>query len=444
MLTNISIIYYFQGVVPLTLDRMNFFSTIRLVIRTLLARKGRSALTILGIVIGVAGVIIIIALGAGAQSLVLGQVTKLGTNLLSVQPGKSNENGPPAQLFGIVVTSLTIEDANALRDRARVPHAVAVMAGASGSGTVIWQNSQIDTNFVATEASYPEVVTVEMRAGRFFSQQEDGGNANVVVLGSTVADELFASSGADPIGQVIKVKGASQLEAGGIPMRVIGVVSPRGSAFFQNQDDQIFLPLEIGQKQLLGIHYLQFVNLKVDSADNINQTISDATAVLMQQHHIKREVDADFTIRNQADAVNILSTVTDALKLFLTAMAAIALVVGGIGILNIMLVTVAERTREIGLRKAVGASNAAVRNQFLLEAGTLTSLGGLIGIVFGVAVSYLVSLLMNYIGYDWAFVISISSVLLAVGVSILTGVIFGLYPAFKAARLNPIDALRYE
>jgi len=423
---------------------MNFFSTIKLVFRTLLARKGRSFLTILGIVIGVAGVIIIIALGAGAQSLVLGQVTKLGTNLLSVQPGKSNEKGPPAQIFGIVVTSLVQEDADALRNSSQVPHATAVASGVRGGGTVIWQNKEVDTNFVGTDYTYPDVVTITMQEGRFMSQQEDQGNANIVVLGSTVAEELFADSGTDPLGQVIKVKSSSQTEAGGIPLRVIGVISPRGSAFFQNQDDQIFIPLTIAQKQLLGIHYLQSINIKVNSADNVDQTIADVKAVLMQRHRIKDEVDADFTVRNIASAVDILSTITDALRLFLTAMAAIALVVGGIGILNIMMVTVAERTREIGLRKAVGANNSAVRNQFLLEAGTLTSLGGFIGIIVGIIISYLAAVLMKKLGYDWDFVISLTSVVLAVGVSVLTGVVFGLYPAFKASKLNPIDALRYE
>jgi putative ABC transport system permease protein len=168
------------------------------------------------------------------------------------------------------------------------------------------------------------------------------------------------------------------------------------------------------------------------------------TRVLKQNHHIRSSADIDFTVYNVADAISVLSTITNALRLFLTAMAAIALVVGGIGILNIMLATVAERTREIGLRKAVGATNSAVMRQFLLEAGTLTFLGGIVGIIIGTILSYLITLLMHYLGYDWAFLVSISSILLAVGVSILTGVIFGLYPALKASRLNPIEALRYE
>jgi len=423
---------------------MNFFSTIKLVFRTLLARKGRSFLTILGIVIGVAGVIIIIALGAGAQALVLGQVTKLGSNLLSVQPGKSNDKGPPAQVFGVVVSTLVNADADALRASGAVPHAVAVNANVRGSVTVTWENQSVDTNFLGTDYYYPDVVSFTMSAGSFFDQQQEQGNANVVVLGSTVANELFSGRGVDPVGQIIKVRSASQTEAGGIPLRVIGVITSRGSAFFQDQDDQIFLPLDIGEQQILGIHYLQAINLKIDSADNVDQSIADVTRVMNQQHHIRTDSDTDFTVRNTAQAVSILTTVTTALSLFLTAMAGIALVVGGIGILNIMMVTVAERTREIGLRKAVGASNRAILIQFLFESGTLTLLGGLIGIIGGVIVAYLVSLLMKALGYDWAFVISLTSVVLAVGVSILTGVIFGLYPAFKAARLNPIEALRYE
>lgn len=423
---------------------MNFAITIKQVFRTLLARKGRSFLTILGIVIGVAGVIIIISLGAGAQSLVLGQVTKLGSDLLSIQPGKSNEKGPPAQVFGIIVTTLTTRDAELLRDTSQVPHAVAVNALARGSSSVTWRGETVDTNFVATDAYYSKVVDFKMQSGEFFTQQQDAGAANVVVLGWSVAEELFDGKGVDPIGQVIKVKSSQNTQAGGVPLRVIGVVEKRGTSFFQDQDDQIFMPLVIGQQQLLGIHYLQAINLKVDATENVNQTIEDVKAVMNQSHRVKKDSDVDFTIRNIADAIAILTTITSALSLFLTAMAGIALVVGGIGILNIMMVTVAERTREIGLRKAVGASNKAVRNQFLLEAGTLTFTGGIIGIVVGSIISYLISLLMHYLGYDWAFVISISSVILAAGVSILTGVVFGLYPAFKAARLNPIEALRYE
>jgi len=423
---------------------MDFIGTIKLVIRTLLARKGRSLLTILGIVIGVSGVVIIIALGAGAQSLILSQVTKLGSNLLSVQPGKSNEKGPPAQLFGVVVTTLVNSDAAAIRESNQISHALAVNALVRGTVSVTWQNKNIDTNFLGTDSYYPEVMPITLQKGEFLSQQEAQGGANVVVLGSTVADELFGGTSINPVGQVIKVRGSSQATAGGIPLHIIGVIEPRGSAFFQDQDDQVFLPLSIGQQQLLGIHYLQAINIKVDSADYINQTIDQIKVLMNQRHHVQSDAEVDFTVRSIANAVDILSTVTNALRIFLTAMSAIALIVGGIGILNIMLATVAERTREVGLRKAVGATNQAVMNQFLLEAGLLTFLGGVLGTILGIVISFLISLLINRLGYEWSFVISLWSVLLALGVSILTGVIFGLYPALKASRLNPIEALRYE
>lgn len=426
---------------------MNFVSTIQSTIKSLLARKGRSFLTMLGIVIGVAGVIIIISLGAGAQSLVLGQVNKLGSNLLSIQPGKSSTNGPPAQAYGVVITTLVEEDANAIRTISQVPHAQAVNAFVRGSVSVTWQNKTIDTNFVGTDSSYPDVVNFTMNKGTFMNQSEAEAGANVVVLGSTVSDSLFKGTGVDPIGQVIKVRTASSNSTTGslgVPLRIVGVINERGSAFFQDQDDNIFIPLSIGQGQLLGIHHLQAINVKVDNADNVDQTIGDITRVLKQRHHIQTEENIDFTVRNQATAVGILTTITDALSLFLTSMAAVSLIVGGIGILNIMLVTVAERTREIGLRKAVGATNKMILRQFLLESGTLTSLGGLIGIVVGVVMSYLMALLMRFMGFDWDFVISLSSVVLAVGVSLLTGVVFGLYPSYKAAKLDPIEALRYE
>ncbi len=423
---------------------MGFTSTIKATVKNLLARKGRTFLTMLGIIIGVAGVIIIISLGAGAQSLVLGQVNKLGSNLLSIQPGKSDTNGPPAQVYGVIITSLIEDDAMALRSQ--VPHASAVNSLVRGVGTVTWQNKTIDTNFVGTDSGYSAVVDFTMSDGAFMNQSEADGGANVVVLGSTVADSLFKGTGVDPIGQVIKVKTSTASNSGslGIPLRIVGVVNPRGSAFFQDQDDQIFVPLAIGQSQLLGIRYLQVINMKVDKADNIDQTIVDVTRVLKQRHHILTDDNIDFTVRNQATAIGLLTTITNALSLFLTSMAAVSLLVGGIGILNIMLVTVAERTREIGLRKAVGATNKNIMKQFLIESGILTALGGLIGIIVGVIISYLMSVLMNYLGYDWAFVISLWSVVLAISVSVLTGVIFGLYPSYKASKLDPIDALRYE
>lgn len=421
---------------------MNSFPVIKLVIKNLLARKGRTLLTILGITIGVAGVIIIISLGAGAQSLILGQVTKLGSNLLYIQPGKTADSGAP--IPGLVITSLVENDVLALRDKSRIPSAVAINAAVSGTATITWGNKTVDATFSGTDSEYPKVANFTMQEGQFFSSTDDTGGTNVVVLGSETSRQLFADSGVNPIGQIIKIKSSVQSNAGGVPLRVIGVIAPRGSSFFQNQDELVFMPLVIGQQQILGIHHLNSIYIKVDDASNVSSTIEAITSTLKQQHRILDDANIDFTVRNQADAVKILSTITDALSLFLVAMAGISLVVGGIGILNIMVATVAERTREIGLRKAVGATKKAIRNQFLLEAVLLTSLGGIIGIIIGVLASFLISLLMKYLGYDWAFVVSGMSIFLSVSVSVLTGIVFGLFPAIKAAKLDPIDALRYE
>ncbi len=412
---------------------MNFISTIKLVLSTLLARKGRSFLTILGIVIGVAGVIVIIALGAGAQSLVLGQITKLGSNLINVLPGKSDESGPPAAVFGIQVTTLVNSDAQALKDKSQVPNLSVVAAQARGSGTVVWGNNSVDTYYTGTQADFIKLQTVELEGGRFFDEREEAG-ANVIVLGHAVKEELFGDQ--DPLNQVVKIKS--------VPFVVIGYTKEAGSSAFTNLDDQVWIPLIIAQRQLLGINHLQSIVAKADSAENVKPAIADIQRVLMDRHKIKNEADIDFSVRDIADAIKLLENITNALRLFLTAMAAIALVVGGIGIINIMLVTVAERTREIGLRKALGARRSSIRNQFLLEAGTVTLTGGIIGIITGALVAYLIALGARYAGYDWAFVISPLAIILAVGVSILTGVIFGLYPAFKASKLDPIEALRYE
>lgn len=405
---------------------------VQFVVKGFLVRKGRSFLTILGIVIGVSGVIIIISLGAGAQSLVLSEITKIGSNLIGILPGKSNNNGPPAALYGIQITTLTWDDVKALSDKNRFPHIVAAIGSVTGPATVVWGDQNVDTNFTGTLADVTKIRDLEMSAGRFFGQLEE--NSNVIVLGSDVAQELFGNS--DPLGQVVKVKN--------IPLVVVGVLKKQGASAFQNMDDMVYLPLVVGQQQILGIKYLQAASAKIDSTVNLPSTIQDITQLLRERHHIKDPANDDFTVRNLADAVKILTQVTDALRLFLTVMAGIALIVGGIGIMNIMLVTVAERTREIGLRKAVGATNAGIRNQFLLESGTITLFGGLLGIVVGILISYLIAIGARLAGFNWDFIISPTSIILAVGVSVLIGVIFGLYPAVKASKLDPIAALRYE
>jgi putative ABC transport system permease protein len=426
----------------------NFYGGITITVKNLLSRKGRSFLTILGIIIGVAGVIIIMSLGAGAQSLVLGQITKLGTNLVGILPGKTDKNGPPAAVFGVQIKTLTNRDFEAIKDKSNVPYTVGVSAFTNGSATVVSGRESVDTSFIATNGDYTKVQNIEMEKGEFFTEEQSNAGSNVIVLGYDVATSLFPNG--NEIGQIVKINIPNNNavtkndQVGSIPFRVIGVQKKMGTVAFQNQDDQVFISLMIGQHQLLGIDYIQSIRVKVDDASNVKITIDDITRVLRAQHHITNASDDDFDVRDLADAIKVLTNITGTLSIFLSLMAGISLIVGGIGIMNIMLVTVSERTREIGLRKAIGATRKNIRNQFLLESIVLTFSGGVLGIITGVFISFLIALGARFAGYDWSFVISPVAITLAVSVSILTGIIFGLYPAIKAAKLDPIVALRYE
>lgn len=389
----------------------------------------------LGMIIGISSVIIIMSIGASAQGLIVNQIKSVGSNLIGVLPGASDENGPPATAMGITVTTLKYEDALALAQKQNVPHAEAVASYVKGVGTVTWQeNVGVDTNITGTTASYTEVEDAEVAAGRFFSNDEEKTISRIVVLGSQVAQDLFGNT--DPIGQTIKIKRES--------FKVIGVMIERGSVAFQNQDDQVFIPLVTAQKLLFGINHLGFLRVKVSDTKYLDQTVEDIKATLRERHNINNPADDDFSVRNVQQALDVLTGVTNALKFFLAAIAAIALVVGGVGIMNIMLVAVNERIREIGLRKAVGATRSNILTQFLIETAVLALGGGIIGTIIGAGVSGLIAVGAVYLGYDWGFIVTPSSIFLAAGVSIAIGLTFGIYPAYKAAKLDPISALRYE
>ena len=410
--------------------------SIRISITALLANKGRSFLTMLGIIIGVGAVIIIMAVGAGAQSLILNQVASLGTNLIGIFPGGSEKEGPPSSIMGIVITTLTYDDAMAIKDKNNAPNIVGVVAYSKGVGTVNWRTNSYDTNLSGCSSGFLVVEDGEVANGRFFNEREESNLARVAVLGPTVKKELFGDS--EAVGQRVKIKKHM--------FEVIGVMKERGTVAMQDYDDQVFIPIKTMQKQIEGVNHLGLIRVKVDHEDNINQAVSDIKATLRERHDIMDPSGKhdDFTVRSAAEALDMITAITDALKYFLAAMAALSLIVGGIGIMNIMLVSVTERTREIGLRKAVGANNFNIMSQFLVEAVVVTMLGGMIGIIGGAIVSFIIASGAKFLGYDWDFIISPLSIITAVSVSSLVGLVFGLYPARKAASLEPVEALRYE
>lgn len=407
-----------------------------IVVFGLLNNKLRSFLTMLGVIIGVASIIMVMSIGSGAQGLILNQVKSIGANVIGVFPGKAEKNAPPASVMGITITTLTYNDLVAIKDKRNVPGVIDVVGYSKGVSTVSWRNRNIDTNISGTTTGYIKVENSEVVSGRFFTQSEEKNLARVAVLGYDVKKELFGNS--DAVGKKIKIKKLS--------FEVIGVMGERGTVAFQDYDNQILVPISTMQKMILGVNHLGLIRVKVNKNSNMDNVKSDIEHTLRNKHDIfDNSGDSDdFTVRSSDEALDLIGVITDSLKIFLVAMAALSLIVGGIGIMNIMLISVNERTGEIGLRKSVGANNRDILYQFLAEAVFITLIGGIIGVVFGVIISYLISLAMNVAGYDWVFVISPLSITMGIIVSVFVGIIFGLYPAKKATNLSPIEALRYE
>lgn len=402
-------------------------------LRALRRNKMRSFLTSLGIIIGISSVIIIMSVGAGANSLVVNQIQGIGSDLVGILPGASEENGPPASVMGINITTLVYDDVLAIKDR--MPEIVAITPYVRGVATVSWQDKVDDSSFLGVLDTYVQVESkAEVARGRFISAEEAGQISRVAVLGSAVAEDLFGAS--DPISERIKINKEA--------FQVIGVMAERGTAGFQNQDDQIFIPMLTAQKLMLGINHLSFVRAKVVLGADVERVIADIENILREQHSIDDPEEDDFSVRSTEEALNTLADITNALNYFLAMVAAISLLVGGIGIMNIMLVSVSESTREIGLRQAVGARKEDISRLFLIQTMMLTLLGGLVGIIWGVLIAFLVSVVANLLGYQWDFIISPVSIFLALSFTIAVGLIFGWYPAKKASRLSPIEALRYE
>lgn len=414
---------------------MNFISIFQLSLKNLRANPLRSFLTMLGLIIGIGSVVLIMSVGAGAQVLVLSQVNKIGSDLIGVLPGASDAKGPPASVFGIQVKTLVNDDVKALQDSAGSLHLKAVAGYAQGQAKMWYEDRVVEGgSFMGVSATYPQVENVALAQGSFFTSADDEAQARVAVLGSEIAREFFDND--NPVGKTIKIKREN--------FKVVGVLESRGTVAFANQDKMVLVPLLTAQKVMLGWRHLSLIRAKVDSAMFVDSSIDGIKQLLRAQHKIDRTADEDFSVRAAAQAIDMLKTITSAFSFFLAAIAAISLLVGGIGIMNIMLVAVTERYREIGLRKAVGATSAHVLKQFLLETIMVTTLGSVIGIMGGAVISLLISIVVKYLQYDWAFIVSPASVIVAVAVGTIIGLIFGYYPARRAANLDPIEALRYE
>ncbi|OGH73978.1 MAG: hypothetical protein A3G00_03675 [Candidatus Magasanikbacteria bacterium RIFCSPLOWO2_12_FULL_43_12] len=413
---------------------MNFKDNIHNSVNLFRQNKTRAFLTMLGIIIGIAGVIVIISAGNGAQSLITNQIKSQGSNLVAIFPGNGDDEGPPVSVMGIVITTLKYEDVKALKNSVRAPDVLDYTGYVRGSIDASWQGNKANTSYVGVSASLPFIEDTTTQTGSFFTAEDENGLQKVAVLGSDVKKDLFNDQ--DPIGELVKM--------GKHSFRVIGVMRERGTAGFTNQDNQIYVPITTAQKLLSGINYVNFARVKINDENKISAAMDDIREILRERHNIDIGAPVDFDVRSQRDALDVLFKVTNAVKFFLVAVAAVALLVGGIGIMNIMLASVQERVREIGLRKAVGAQSWQILSQFLVETVVITSLAGIIGMVFGIIAAYIISVIVRGLGYDWEFSVSILSIILSVGVSSIIGFIFGLVPARRAGRLDPIEALRYE
>ncbi len=410
---------------------MGILASLKIALRALGVNRLRSALTMLGIIIGVAAVIAMVAVGSGATARIAEQIRSIGSNVIIVLSGSVTSGG--VRLGHGAAPRLTEDDAKAIASECP---AVALVAPSSrGTAQVVFGNNNWSTVVQGTTPDYLEIRDITVQSGRPFTWQDVDGATKVALIGQTVVEKLF--SGTDPVGQIIRIKK--------VPFTVLGVLSPKGqSPMGQDQDDIVLMPISTVKKKVLGVSQANVravgtILVQASGPMMINEAEGQIATLLRQRHRLQPRQEDDFYIRNLAEVFAAQEQSARVMSILLGAIASVSLVVGGIGIMNIMLVSVTERTREIGLRLAVGARTRDILAQFLVEAVTLSLIGGLIGIAFGLSASALISYLAN-----WSILISGGSILMAFAFSALVGVFFGYYPARKAALLDPIEALRYE
>lgn len=411
--------------------------SIKLALHNLTNNVGRTVLTLVGIVIGIMSVIVVSSSGQGLKSYVLGQFDSFGTDVIQIETkvpatGKTSTANATGQAQGIQITTLKVSDGEAL---SKLPNVVNYSPGTIGQELVTHKSANKRTMLFGVGANYPEVDSaVKTQEGIFYDESQDDSLSQVAVIGPDIKNTLFGSE--DAIGKSIKIKG--------MDFRVIGVLEKRGAVTFFNYDEFIYIPVQTLQKKILGIDYVRFITLKVEDENLIDVTVADINDTLKRIHRTYDPDQEDYSVTTIKEAQKLVEDVFGTINILLLALTSISLVVGGVGIMNVMYVAVVERTSEIGLRKAVGAKSSDIRNQFLFEAIFLTIAGGIIGIVLGYFITLGFSYVISLLGYNLNFSLTMNSIVVAVGFSAATGIIFGYYPAWKASKLSPMEALRKE
>lgn len=411
---------------------MKFRETFSISTRALKRNRARTLLTILGVVIGISSVTVIISAGKSLEKFINNQISSFGSNFIQTEVRvPQGSGGATTQVQGVVITTLKEKDRQDFLD---LPYIDKAYGAVITQDLISWKGEINKALIYGVSSEYIDIDATEIDYGRFFTEEEDNNLARVIVLGKKVKEDLFGAS--NPIDQNVKIKGLSY--------KVIGVAKERGAVFFFDMDDLVYIPVKTTQKLLMGINYLSAITSQLSDPSKEEETAEAMREILRENHDIDDPDRDDFEVMGIQETQDILGTVLGAITILLVVLASISLVVGGVGIMNIMYASVAERTFEIGLRKSVGASNSNVLKQFLMEAILVTFLGGIFGVLFGIGMTYLIFIVANYYGMDWPFSLSLIGIILAIGFSIAVGLIFGIYPAKKAADLNPIMALRKE